>query len=173
MSKWLFGLLDRIFVVIGAVVFFQIPLFFQHYAQRLGGHVAELRGQIDALQRAADGSGKTLQAYIQKFQSQADLDFAAQGHLMESMLRRYAHLDQAYNALINATILNRPLAFLQYFQPDIARQTVADFSFGLTFTTEALVYAFLGLCAGYLFFWILAALARGAIRLIRRKHRNA
>ena len=156
MLRWLNGLFDRIFVVAGAVLFSQVPHFFQHYTQRLGGHVAELRLQIEALQQAAEKSGKNVHEYVQKFLSQSDLDFTYQGELMRSMFTRYTDLDQAYDSLIHSTVFTRPIVFLRHLQLDIAQMTLSDFTFGLTFTVEALVYALIGLGFGYLLYWILS-----------------
>lgn len=53
MIKWIGGLIDRIFAVVGALACLQFPLFLQQYQQHLSGHVVELQIQIQAMQRAA------------------------------------------------------------------------------------------------------------------------
>lgn len=152
MKHWLNELLDRIFVVAGAFLFSQAPVYFQQYTQRLGGHVGELQRQISVLQSNAVLSGKTLDQYVSKFLGSPDPDFSLQGKAMQLMLDRYVNLTQAYQSLLQATPIHKPVVFVQHFQPDIAKLALSDFSFGLQFTTEALAYALLGIVCGYLIF---------------------
>ena len=173
MFKWLNGLIDRIFVVAGAVLFSQAPHFYQQYLQRLGGHVEELKLQTAALQQAAAKSGKTFGEVIQKFLSNTDLDFAAQGEVLQSMFTRYSDLNHAYSSLANATVFTRPFVFLKYFQFDIAKMTLADFTFGLTLTVEAGVYALAGMMFGYFLYRGLAAVfIKMSCLITGRKHRH-
>lgn len=156
MLKWLNGLLDRVFAVAGAFLFSQIPHFFQHYTHRLGGHLAELQLQINALQKTAGKSGKTLQEYAQKFLAHSDEDFASQGEMINGIITRHTDLSEAYSSLINATPFTRLFAFLEYFQLDIAMMTLKNYTVGLTFSMEGAAYTLLGIGFGYLFYWLLS-----------------
>lgn len=166
MIKWLSGLLDRIFVVLGAFIFSQAPHFFQHYSQRLGGHVAELQRQIAAMQQAAERSGKSLQSYVQKFLSQSDVDLVSQGEIMQEIIVRHFDLSEAYTALVNASAFSRSFAFLRHFQLDIAKMTLRDFKLGLTFSMEGLIYALVGIGFGYLIYWTLSQISTKVWRLV-------
>lgn len=150
MFKWLSFIIDRIFVVLGALLFSQIPNFFIHYTQRLGGHVSELKLQIDAMQQAALKSGKTLPEFIHKFQSHGDADIALQGGIMNDMMARFIDLSSAYTAMLDATPLSRPMVFFKSFQWNIAQMTFQDFTWGFSVTLEGAIYAFLGMFVGYL-----------------------
>lgn len=147
--KWLSELLDRIFVVLGALLLSQVPLFIQQYQQHLAGHVAELQYQIDAMEEIAGKTGKTLNEFIQKFISSSDLDFSAQGRLMSAMVERFTQLSEALTSLENASILTKPFIFLAHSKYMIVNETWHSFELGLTFTFEGLVYALVGMCLGY------------------------
>jgi len=155
MFKCLNGLLDRVFAVTGAFLFSQIPHFFQHYTHRLGGHLAELQLQVNALQKIAGKSGKTLQEYAQKFLAHSDEDFASQGEMIKGIITRHTDLSEAYSSLINATSFTRLFAFLEYFHLDIAMMTLKNYTVGLTFSIEGAAYTLLGIGFGYLFYWLL------------------
>ena len=169
MKNWLAELMDRVFVVAGALVFSQAPVFFQQYTQRLGGHVSELRRQVSLLQSNAALSGKSLAEYVQKFVGSQDPDFSLQGNAMEQMLSRYTELRQAYEALLQAPPLSKPLVFLKDLQPDVAQLTLSDFSFGLQFTPEALAYALAGIVFGYFTFRSLKGIFSFSVRMIVKK----
>ncbi|NGX43078.1 MAG: hypothetical protein K940chlam7_01369 [Chlamydiae bacterium] len=168
MLKWIGGFLDRIFVVAGALLFSQAPNFFQHYTQRLGGHVAELKLQINVILQAAEKSGKNLQEYVHKFVSQADLDFTSQGEIMQSMISRFHDLDHAYTSLIHSTVWTRPFLFVKDLKMDIAKMTLSDYSFGVTLTAEGAVYALFGMGFGYLLYKTLSMIVARISRLFSR-----
>jgi hypothetical protein len=152
MFKLIGGLIDRVCVVAGAVVFAQAPHFFQAYTQRLGGHLGEVHNQLVQIRTAAERSGKSLEEYIAKFTSHVDPDISRQGEFMQSLATRFTELTKAYMALIHSTPWERPFAFLRHLQADIAETAFQDFHFGLELTTETAIYALIGMGAGYLLF---------------------
>jgi hypothetical protein len=162
MFKWMGGLIDRIFAVIGAVIFLQAPAFIQQYAQRLAGHVSELRLQVDMMRQAALMSDKSLEQFIQKFTSSGDVDFARQGELMQNMLTRYQDLQSSANALQHASVFSRPFVLLSHLNWDIAKAAITSFHFEISFTLEALIYAVIGIVVGCLIYRFI----RGIIRAI-------
>lgn len=149
MFKVLDGLIDRIFAALGALVFAQVPSFFNAYNQRLGGHLSELQLQIASMQKAAQISGKGLQEYIQKFVAYNDVDVASQGGIMNGMLERFSQLTDAHQSLIHASPFTRPFFFVRHLQFDIAQKTLDDFQISLSFTLESGIYALIGMGAGY------------------------
>lgn len=153
MIKIIGGLLDRIFAVIGALLFSQVPVFMQQYTQRLAGHVAELSIQIEKMRQAASLTGKTLQQYVQKFMSASDPDFARQGVIMNEMTHRWQNLSEGLTAMQNASAVTRPFAFGYHLNLDIFKNTFQSFDLGLVFTVEGFIYALIGIAAGYLAFW--------------------
>ncbi|HRD55890.1 MAG TPA: DUF2937 family protein [Parachlamydiaceae bacterium] len=149
MLKWIVNTLDKIAAIIGALIFSQAPMFMQQYKQQLAGHLNELEFQLDAIKQAATLSGKELEAFIQKFITNADLDFSRLGLIMQEMLVRYQKLLDSYNALNTTSAFRRPFTFLFNFLPDIASSTYQSFQFGIEFSFEGLIYALIGLLLGY------------------------
>lgn len=152
MWKWIINALDRIFAVIGALVFSQAPMFMQQYQQQLAGHVKELQLQIEKMTAVALHSGKSLEAYIEKFTSNADLDFMRQGELMQKMVERYADLSETYLSLNQSSAFTRPFVFMSHIYSDIAASTFKTFNFGLEFSLEGLIYALVGIFMGFSIF---------------------
>jgi hypothetical protein len=155
MFKWFYGLFDRVFAVIGAVVLLQAPQFFQQYSQRLSGHIDELKFHINAIQRIADKNGKGILEYIEKFLEQTDHDFISQGKMMQTMLDRHAELTNALLALKSATPFTRPYYFAKNFHLNITQATFQDFQPGLMLTIEGIFYAIFGLVIGVCIYHIL------------------
>jgi hypothetical protein len=158
MFKWISALLDRIFVVMGAFIFSQIPIFMQQYRMQLTGHVAELRLQVGLMQQVALSTGKTLEQFIQKFTQSSDADFAGQGEIMNGMVSRLQTLSDGLTALNTASVFTRPYEFLIHYQPDIGKATLEIFEMGIAFTYEGLVYALIGIIVGYFLYHIIRSL---------------
>ncbi len=152
MLQWIVNTLDRICAVFGALVFSQAPMFMQQYTQQLGGHVAELRLQVEAMTQAAHQSGKSLELFIQKFTSNSDVDFMRQGEIMENMNERYHALSETYISLSQSSAFTKPFIFVSDLYGDIAKSTLATFNFGLEFSLEGLIYALIGIFFGYCIF---------------------
>src|SRR5690349_4193861 len=106
MNKWVGGLIDRIFAIIGALLFAQLPMFMLQYSQQVAGRAAELGLQINSLQRIAGLNDKTLPEYIQKFLGNSDPDFSHQGQLLQQMLDRFQYLSQSEASLTEASALS-------------------------------------------------------------------
>lgn len=150
--RWIAGLMDRAFAVIGAVVFAQLPLFMQQYTQQLIGRTAELKLQVEAMRNAAAVSGKTLESFINKFITSGDADFVAQGEAMQAMVVRWHDLQDALSAMQQSTLWGRPFAFIYHLNSDAFSSTLSNFRAGLPITIEGGVYALAGICVGYLVF---------------------
>lgn len=165
MKIFLRRILDRVFVVLGAFLFCQFPLFIHHYEQQLIGHVEELRFQVDLMHETALRSGKNVNQYVQKFIDHEDQDFSDQGKSMKRMLARFDKLSTALMKLQNASLLSRPVLFLVYVQWDIFKSTVKTFEPGIPFTTEGVYYALLGMVTGFAFFYVLASSCKRIVRV--------
>lgn len=138
-------LLDRALCVAGAVVFSQIPEFFQQYLQRLGGHLAEARRQLDLFTQVAARSGWTLDQLIADAGSQTDPAMGRLGHLVADTQTRVDTLNSAEGALRNASLWSRPFVFARHLDPAIARATLSVFRPAVPTTAEGLVYAGVGM----------------------------
>ncbi len=168
MFRWLNSLIDRIFAAIGGLVFLQVPQFYQQYTQRLAGHVDELKIMIGTITQAAEKNGKGLIAYIHKFLQHSDPDFASQGAMMKMMVDRESQLSNSLLAIQEAGPFSRPYYFVKNLNIDICWATLKDFQPGLMLTTEALLYALLGICAGVLLYKSIAFLFKWSIKLVVR-----
>lgn len=152
MAKWLSGLLDRCFAVIGAMVFAQAPLFMQEYTQQLASRADELSLQVTAMRQAARLSGKSLEQLIQKFLENNDLDVVRQGEVMYSLVGRWHQLNDTLTAMQQSSLWSRPFVFLYHLNTDIFSSTLNHFKLGLPLNIEGGIYALLGMVFGYLIF---------------------
>lgn len=162
--KWLAGLLDRAFVVVGAIIFAQLPLFMQEYSQQLVGRTAEMHLQVNAMRQAAGLSGKTLEQLIQKFLGNVDSDVVRQGEVMQALVGRWHHLSEALSAMQESTLWSRPFVFLFHLNTDVFSSTLHQFHLGLPLNLEGGIYALFGMGCGYVIFM--------AFRLIFQKTRK-
>ncbi len=152
--RWLAPFLERLLVVLFALFFLQIPLFMQQYQNQLAGRIAELSWQVDHIQAAAQssnqGSNRSAEAYVRKFKSSPDPDFAEQGKMMELILKRFKKLSRALQGLKEGTALSRPYYFITRLQWDAAYLALSSFTPGIPLSAEGAIYAFLGMAFGYL-----------------------
>lgn len=170
--RWLDSILDRVFSVIGAAAFSQIPEFMQQYVQRLGGHVDEAQRQVELIREAAQLSGKTLNAYVTKFLGHQDLDFKHQGEMLQGTIERAVQLRDALDAIQNADVFAKPFVFLAKMNYPIAKATLENFQPAVPLTLENLVYAFTGI---FFALGLYHLSTKSPIRLINRvrTHRKA
>ncbi len=167
MLKWFGEMIDRLFVVAGAALFSQWPIFMQEYEQRLGGHVDELRHQLDTLRKIAKESGKTLEQFIEKFLASSDADFSRQGAFLEAMQHRFVKLSDALSQMQEASVFSRPFLFLKNLDFTLGKATLYHFKPGMLFTIEGACYLLAGMAAGYALFRLFASLRFAVVR-----HRN-
>lgn len=156
MLRWIPKILDRVFVVAGALFFSQAPMYMQQYQQQLIGRVAELQWQVDSMRHAADRSNRSLEQYVHKFMTSEDIDFSQQGEIMNSTVERWRSLSFSLNAFQQASIVTRPFVFVANLNYDIAISTLQHFEMGIAFTTEGLIYGLLGMFIGFLIFAIIS-----------------
>lgn len=148
-------LLDRVFAVAGAFLFVQIPQFYQQYTTMLSGHLSELAFQIAQMELSAKSTDKTLNQLIQKFIAAADPDFHNQGLLMQATFDRWTEFTKALVALNEASFLSRPFTFMKFFDWQVFKETLHQFTVGFSFTFESFFYAIIGIFFGYLIFQLI------------------
>lgn len=154
MRQFFTGLLDKVFALVFAFLFCEIPQFMREYVLCLQGHVAESMRLIQSLEQSAALTQKDLSQYVQKFLSQTDPDFVSLGTLMQKLIDRNQELVHAMNSMASANLFSKPFVFLSTLQKDVFQETFQAFIPGISFNIETLVYAFLGLCFGTLFYRI-------------------
>jgi hypothetical protein len=149
LSRFVSGLLDRVFILAGAFVGSQAPSFMQQYFSRLSGHIDELHYQIQQWSQMAAASGKSLPGYIQKFAASGDNDFSRHGDHMQAMIYRLNDLSQAYQLIQESSLWSRPFIFISHVNSDILKATIYTFVPQLTLTLEGACYTFVGFALGY------------------------
>jgi hypothetical protein len=149
--------LDRVLCVVGALIFSQLPEFFQQYLQRLGGHLDEARRQLDQFKQTAAQSGLTLDRLIADTKAQSEPAVAHLGQVMAETSTRVDTLQASETAIRTASLWSRPFVFLRHLDPPIAHATWAAFRPAVPTTFEGLIYA----AAGMLVF---LAIYYGAVR---------
>lgn len=148
MLRFVGDIIERIGIVVCALITVQIPLFIKQYEQQLVGRIAELKMQVDAMKQLAQG--RTLDAYIEKFISSSDSDFSMHGELLKNVVNRYFSLSDAYAQLAQASLFQKPYVFATHFHQDVVMSTWSHFSPGLLLTLEGAVFALAGVFLGML-----------------------
>jgi hypothetical protein len=144
------GLLDRICAVAGALVFSQAPAFMAHYLQRLSGHVDEAARHVKAWQAMADriADGR-LEALIRMGRTGREAFGLEAAEKCAADLARHETLSRALEAMRSAPVWSRAASFARHADMEIARAAWRDFTPSLPLDVESLVYALLGLLAGF------------------------
>jgi hypothetical protein len=157
MMRSFFGkIIDRVFAVIGAFVFCQIPELIRQYTALLYGHLSESKTQVVLLEQNALSSGKTIPEYIQKFLQQTDPDFVRQGKMLQTLVTRHDDLSTSYTALSQASLWTKPFVFFSKVNFPILHEATGQFVPTLAFTLETAIYALVGICFGVLVYRLLA-----------------
>ncbi|HWA26395.1 MAG TPA: DUF2937 family protein [Lacunisphaera sp.] len=138
-------IIDRLLCVFGAVLFSQGPEFMQQYLQRLGGHLDEARRHLAGFEQTAAQAGLTLDRFISQTAANADPAVAKLGGVMAAAADRVASLQSAHDALLHASLWQRPFLFVGHLDLAISRATMAVYQPALPTTAEGLVYALVGM----------------------------
>ena len=123
--------------------------------QRLGGHLDEAR-----LGLAAIKAGQTVKIAEDTGVRER---FAATGQA------RVDYLEGAQSAITQAGSFERPFVFFAHLDGDIALATAQSFTPALSLDFQSLIFAVLGIVAG----WLIWGTIKSPARLMRRKKRPA
>ena len=137
--------IDRVLCVVGAVLLSQGPEFMQQYLQRLGGHLDEARRQLVLFQKTAADSGLTLEEFIQRTAASAEPSVAKLAGVMTESAERVAALQTAHDALLHASMWERPFVFLRHLDVGIAKAAAIVYQPAVPTTAEGLLYALVGM----------------------------
>lgn len=129
----------------------------------LRGALHEARRQVELIEAQARANGKTIDQFIAKHLDSNDPDFAGSGRVMQSSVDAFEKYRDAYDAIGGAGIFQKPFVFISHV--DLTLLGSMDFTPGIPFTTEALVYGFAGILFGLLVYHIL----KSPITLINMK----
>lgn len=139
------SLIDRILAAAGALIFMQIPSFMIQYVQRLGGHVDELNEIVKKYKAAAAENSRPLEEYIQLHIQSGVKEFASTGRIMSENIERLANLKESYELLSSSSGINKFLLFIRKADSDIVKGTYRDFTPGISFNIDSLIYAAAGI----------------------------
>ncbi len=129
----------------GAAGFAQFPAFYQQYLQRLGGRRDQARLDIAQILQDAQNLGQSLQAHLKELMSSGTSQAQQAAERELERVDNAERLETAYKALVEAGPLQRPVAFAEYFDAHIATETAKIFQPSVPVTTEAVIYAGLGM----------------------------
>lgn len=162
------GLFFIIFFSVGAIVGAQFPGFTSQYEQRLDGAINELRTIILRFDRDAEEQNLSRQDALDTYRL-ADNEFLVkQGLSMREVFIRYDKLTAHQQALQNANVFEQATGFVQYFDPELAEATWAQYDVSVPLNAEGGVFGFLGGAMA----WLTAAFGWGVARLpFRRRNR--
>lgn len=168
-SRFLSGLLDRAFALLGALLLAQFPQFYGQYLQRLGGHIDELRRTVEGYEQAAAALGVSLELYIEEHLAAESEVITSSGEIISNLVERLWQLESSFQALIQAAPLTRWIVFVQHADWAVVRQCLHRFTPGIPTTVEGLVYAGAGLLLG----WGLYALGRALLLTVFKRNQEA
>ena len=158
-------ILNGLFAVAGAAGFAQFPAFYQQYLQRLGGRRDQARLDIAQILQDAQSLGQTLQAHLKELMSSGTSEARQAAERELQRVDNAEQLEAAYNALVEAGPLQRPATFVEYLDSAIAMETAKIFQPSVPVTTEAVIYAGLGMLIALA---LLAGGEAGGRRLVSR-----
>ena len=148
LGKLFDGLFDRIFVLVVALAFAQLPQIMDLYVAALTGAQHEASIAVKEYEAAANKGGKDLETYIQKHETNSDADFQETGKVMRNQVRRYENYTSALTAFREAGPFTRWIVFLRHYQQDLLQKI--DLKPGVPVHAEGIFYTLLGLLIGVL-----------------------
>jgi hypothetical protein len=143
--RFFFFLLDRALAAAGAVIFAQFPSFIVQYQQRMGGHVDELQLIISRYSEAAARNSKTIEEYISIHMKSEISDFVSSGIIMTENLARHKELSRTLAELTESSGILKLLTFVKTLNYDIFQKTLDNFTPGISFNIDTLVYSLAGI----------------------------
>lgn len=115
----------------------QAQAFMVQYVQRLGGHLDEAKATLNTIQH-----GLRYQLMSDTVRKELEADAQA----------RVKHLQDAYHAIADASILVKPLALLRHADPTMLAGTWHDFVPALSASTDNVVYIAVAMILGFLLY---------------------
>jgi hypothetical protein len=158
---------DGVFAIAGAAGLSQFPEFFRQYVQRLGGRFDQAAVQEERIVAAAREHGLATQDYVQRLLGNADTVAQSEGRNVLAALTDAERLRTAYQALVGANPLERPVVWIRHLDDSVARATLDQFVPAIPLSIEAVVYAGIGMLIGLT---ILSGIER-ALRIFRIRRR--
>lgn len=157
-------LINGIVSVLGAAFTSQFPAFFQQYQQRLGGSLDQAKVAVQRVEQVAQALGMTVDKMVERFMLSRDVAYQSLGAINIQALEDLARLEKADTALSEATGADKFLQFMSHFDPFVAEGAWRTFEPAVPLTTEALIYAGIGMVLGIFFLASIEFILRGGWR---------
>lgn len=138
------GIVFIMFFAIGGIVGAQFPGFTSQYEQRLDGAIEELRTIITRFDEDAAEQNLTRQQALETYDRASDEFLVKQGSSMRQIFMRFDKLTTHQETLQNANIAEQAMGFVQYFDPELAQATWAQYDVSVPLNPEGSLFAFLG-----------------------------
>ncbi len=143
----------------GAVGLTQVPGVMNQYAGDVYQRAQELGITVEEYKTTARITNQTLDSLTTNLTNSADEATRLMGEGAKATISRHEMLNNTYDAIVNANIWYKPVAFLQNLETDILEGTIKHLEMVLPTSTEEGVYCAVGLGAG-------AMLYHGATRYL-------
>lgn len=158
-------LLTGALIVVGAVVFSQLPEFAQQYRQRIGGAVDELRTFVVRFDADAQSQGLSRSEALSRHLVSTDELFRKRGAAMQDTMDRLDRLSTQQRAMTDPCSFVRLVNFAAYADRELARNTFNTYEPAVPVTVEGGVMALIGAALG----WIIARILGAPKRMLDRR----
>lgn len=146
--KFIGNLSDRIFTVIMAVLFSQIPVYMNQYTHVLTGAHQEAETTYLELEAQAAKYSQTVEAFLYELSQNENPKVKDHAEVSLSTVERYLDYDKALKSLQKSNIFTRPFKFIQHYDKRI--HTALNFTPGMLLNWEGFSYGFVGIVVGML-----------------------
>lgn len=154
-------LINGIVSVLGAALASQFPAFYQQYQQRLGGSLDQAKVAVGRVEDVAQSLGMTVDKMVEQFMLSRDVAYQSLGAINIQALEDFERLENASAALSEAVGADKFFKFMAHFDPVVAEGAWGTFEPAVPLTTEALIYAGIGMLSGILFLASIEFFLRG------------
>ena len=158
-------ILNSLIALAGGAGLTQFPTYYQQYLQRLGGRLDQTRADVARMIADAESLGRSLEAYLGELMAYGTPEARQSAQRELERLDSVQHLEKAYEVLSKASPLERPVVFVEHFNPSVAQETLSIFTPAMQMNMEALAYGGAGMLLALVFF-------AGSLSLMRRGYRR-
>lgn len=150
--------------VLAAALFSQLGAFMQQYIQNLAGRLDEASRDVAGIATRAAEAGLDTARYIGEFLAATNPIFVREGAALQSKLDRWAELAAARDALQDAGLFGRPVAFVQHLDLAIAGNVWRNFRPALPLDLASIVYGVAGIILALMIYHGVRSLLVSAFR---------
>ena len=140
--------------LVPAVLFSQIPEFFQQYRQRLGGAAQELAIVVRNFDEDAARSGYTRRPALDVMGRNSERLVREQGQRMTGYIVRLQKLQKQEAAFVDGVTPSSIVTVARDYDEEIIRQVWSSYVFAVPATMMGLFFALFGLLLGYLLLYL-------------------